>query len=590
MKNKFNYLAIQFIMIAIVLATIIHCAFEYRKKQNIIPILNSHIEKLQTNFDAVKFYQHNIADLIHLSTIQKPHLIDILSKISDTKTKEQKDHLREELYDLLKDDYKTLKTLGVLQYHFVTPDNITFLRMHKPSKYDDNLSSVRYSFRYVNQYKKIFRGFDQGKTTHAFRNIYPVYDSNGTYLCALDISFSSDVLQDYLTNIAHLHTHLLINKSIFSVKAWKRKDLAVKYLQSSENDGYKLTMTRDHSVKKCITENAVDIAAIKDYITTEMSKSQPFSTYYKKLSDINVISFIPIMESEHNSTVAWLVSYEKSLPIAITIKTEIRTRNFLIFTIFILLYLIYYALRDKIKTEEKLKIRNCQLIQQSKLAQMGEMMDAVAHQWKQPLNAISLHTELLSSDFNDDVIDRKYIDEYQKSIHGYIEHMTTTLTEFRDFFKSNNNIEDVYFTEIFNSLSLLMKDELMKNAITMKYSCESGMFVRANKNDMKQLFMNFIVNAKDEMVKSDIPRDNRFIDIKCKKENNLMVITVKDSGNGIPEEYLEKIFEPRFTTKAETGGTGIGLYMSVKIIQKYSGDIKVYNDNGAVFKVTMPSA
>jgi signal transduction histidine kinase len=596
-RIKIRYISLLFILFTVAITYSIYHLFEIKNIKRVESILLIHNDKLLTHVNALNYHQKNIADLIYLSTTQKPKVLEILSHVKSSVSIEDRDILRKKLYDILKNDYERIKTMGVLQYHFVMVDNRTFLRMHKPSKYDDNLSAVRYSFRYVNKNQKIFRGFDQGRTTHAFRNIYPIFDSAGNYLCALDISFPSDALQDYLTNIGHLHTHLLINKSVFDVKAWNRIDTVVKYLQSSEDIDYLLTMTPSHSVEKCITQNTKNISSIKKKIHSKIQKGKRFSLAYKVEDKIKVLSFLPIKEQEFHTTVAWIVAYEDSPSIASVLEINYLTRNYLMLIVLFLLYIAYRLLGQKnqlsqklVHEQEKRHIQNEQLIQQSKLAQMGEMIDSTAHQWKQPLNAITLHTDLLCNDFKDDVIDKKYIREYQESMFGYVDYMTTTLAEFREFFKPNQKVEEFGLKEIINSISILLKDELLKNSTVVRYECNINPNIKANKNDIKQLFMNLIVNAKDEMINSDIAKDRRVIIISCHKDDKKLTIKVKDSANGIPDGLCEKIFEPRFTTKQGSGGTGIGLYMSTQIIKKYHGSIRAYNseEGGAVFEVTIP--
>ncbi len=595
--RKIRYITLLFILSAIILTYSIYHLFELKNSTRIDSILVTYNDKLQTHVNALNYHQKNLADLIYLSTIQKPEVLEILSLATVSTSLEDRARLRERLYNILKDDYERMKTMGVLQYHFVMADNRTFLRMHKPSRYDDNLSTVRYSFRYVNSKKKIFRGFDQGKTTHAFRNIYPIFDSNGDYLCALDISFPSDALQDYLTNIGHLHTHLLIKKSVFGVKAWDRIDTVVKYLQSTEDIDYLLTMTPTHGVKKCIIDNRKNIMGIKNRIHSKIEEGNRFSLVYRVDDEIKVISFLPIQEKEFHTNAAWIVAYEDSPSISSILEVNQMSRNYIILIVIFLLYFIYHMLNQKNELNEKLlheketkRIQNEYLIQQSKLAQMGEMMDATAHQWKQPLNAITLHTDILYSDFKDGNIDEKYMGEYQKSMYEYVDFMTTTLSEFREFFKPNQKIEEFGLKEIIKSISILLKDELLKNSTLVNFSCDKDPQLKANKNDIKQLFMNLIVNAKDEMVNNNIPKDSRSITISCDIADKQAIIRVEDSGNGIPEGLCEKIFEPRFTTKQGSGGTGIGLYMSIQIIKKYNGSIRAYNseEGGAVFEIVIP--
>jgi len=158
-------------------------------------------------------------------------------------TTEEKAILRKELQKILASKYALLKMKGVLQYHFILPNNESFLRMHKVDKFGDDLTNVRADFKYINKMKVPIHGFTQGRTTHGFRNTYPIINDKGEHLGAMEISFSSDSFQEYLTNISKIHTHFLVDKNIFDSNAWKRDDLIVKYTQSEEDKDFMLAIS-----------------------------------------------------------------------------------------------------------------------------------------------------------------------------------------------------------------------------------------------------------------------------------------------------------------------------------------------------------
>jgi len=250
------------------------------------------------------------------------------------------------------------------------------------------------------------------------------------------------------------------------------------------------------------------------------------------------------------------------------------------------------ALEDRVILQvEELREKDKLLMQQTKMASMGEMIDAIAHQWKQPLNALGIYSDLLKGDFKDNQVDDEYINNFTDDIQKQISHMVDTLAEFRNFFKPDNNAQRINLRSIFDIISLLLKDELLKCNIQLKYQCADDITLFANKNDIKHLFINLIVNAKDEMVKQEIDSRDRVVEIECidSNDDNVM-IRVKDNGKGIPVDAMESIFKPHFTTKGEEGGTGVGLYMCKQITDKYSGTISVHNEIGAVFQITLPKA
>ncbi len=225
------------------------------------------------------------------------------------------------------------------------------------------------------------------------------------------------------------------------------------------------------------------------------------------------------------------------------------------------------------------------LIQQSKMAAMGEMMDAVAHQWKQPLNALSMYSEIIKSDFADGSVDRKYIDEFSQNIQIQIDHMVDTLDEFRSFFRPDKENEDFTVSEVIDSVMFLTKDEFMKNRIVISVEKESEIKLHGSKNEFKHLILNIINNAKDAFNDNNI-EGKRMITIRLLDDEHGRRIEIEDNAGGIPKEVIPDIFKANVTTKEEGKGTGIGLYMSMQIAEKYGAELTVKNVNeGACFTI-----
>lgn len=235
---------------------------------------------------------------------------------------------------------------------------------------------------------------------------------------------------------------------------------------------------------------------------------------------------------------------------------------------------------DARKNQEKV------LEQQSRSAAMGEMMDAVAHQWKQPLNALTMYGDLLYSDFKDGTVDLDYIERMLKDINYQIEHMTTTLSEFRTFFRPNKKIQKINLYKSIQSLLLLMKDELLKNTIDVELELDKNITLNIVENEFKHVVLNIINNAKDAFIENSI--SHRKIKISALYTDEFIEISICDNAGGIPKDIIDTIFKPNVTTKAEGKGTGIGLYMSARIIEKSHGSIYAYNHgDGACFNIEL---
>jgi len=234
---------------------------------------------------------------------------------------------------------------------------------------------------------------------------------------------------------------------------------------------------------------------------------------------------------------------------------------------------------EKNRKNEKL------LLQQSKMAAMGEMMDAVAHQWKQPLNALSMYSELIKSDYEDGSVDQAYVDQFRDDIQTQIDHMVNTLDEFRTFFRPNKDNQHFLLSDVVNSVLFLTKDDLLKNRITVNIEQDDPISIKGSENEFKHLVLNIINNAKDAFNDNHI--EKRVIRIRIIQDRKGNRLEIEDNAGGIPQEIINDIFKANVTSKGEGKGTGIGLYMSTQIAAKHHATLTVKNQNeGACFTVT----
>jgi signal transduction histidine kinase len=255
--------------------------------------------------------------------------------------------------------------------------------------------------------------------------------------------------------------------------------------------------------------------------------------------------------------------------------------------IFLMGTLFYWRLRRE--SRARIKAQSIMLQQQSKMASMGEMMDAVAHQWKQPLNALSMYSDLMKSDYEDGRVDKAYVDDMVEGVQAQIAHMTNTLSEFRNFFRPNTGIRIFNLSDVISSVQFLVKDEFLKNSISIEVDIDEGIRLEGNENEFKHLILNIINNAKDAFNEGTVV--TRLIRIQALEEADYITLSIKDNAGGIPEHVLDHIFEANFTTKEAGKGTGIGLYMSEQILKKMKGSIKVSNiDQGACFTIKLVKA
>lgn len=230
------------------------------------------------------------------------------------------------------------------------------------------------------------------------------------------------------------------------------------------------------------------------------------------------------------------------------------------------------------------------LIEQSRFIALGEMISNIAHQWRQPLNSISLFIQKITcADLLNETLTKEELNDIEKGITNQLTYMSNTIDIFQNFY--NKNKKDIELFNISNTIKntlTILGPMLLKNSIKLnlqiKYSCS----LKGIENELIQVLMNLISNSKDVFEERNI--ENKMINININKKDNNCIIKISDNGGGINQNIIEKIFDPYFTTKHQSRGTGLGLYMSRVIITKdFDGQIKVENiENGVEFIITLP--
>ncbi len=244
------------------------------------------------------------------------------------------------------------------------------------------------------------------------------------------------------------------------------------------------------------------------------------------------------------------------------------------------------SLEDKIDKEvEKNRKQDQQMLEQSRLAQMGEMISMIAHQWRQPLTAISAAGSAINSKARMGRLKDDTAIELSKDIIDYSLHLSQTINDFRDFFKDDKTKTQTNFTDIVNS-SLKIVETAIQNKdikIIKEFNCEDNF--TSYPHELKQVVLNIIKNAEDVLIENNIEKP--YIKINSYKQDDSIVLEISDNAGGIPEDIIDKIFNPYFSTKTKKDGTGLGLYMSKTIIEEHcGGKLSVSNsEDGAIFKI-----
>jgi PAS domain S-box-containing protein len=233
--------------------------------------------------------------------------------------------------------------------------------------------------------------------------------------------------------------------------------------------------------------------------------------------------------------------------------------------------------------------------EQGKLASMGEMIGNIAHQWRQPLSVISTAVTGMKLQKEYNLLTDKIFNDDCDAINENVQYLSKTIDDFRNFIKGDESFSNVKISEIIEDTLHILDASFLIHYIKINLSIDDDLEIYANKNELQQALINILNNAKDILVEK-IDDKERMISISTKKiDDSSLELKICDTGGGIPADVIERIFEPYFTTKHQSQGTGLGLSMTHKIItERHNQVISIanekfkYNDKeyiGACFKI-----
>jgi len=237
---------------------------------------------------------------------------------------------------------------------------------------------------------------------------------------------------------------------------------------------------------------------------------------------------------------------------------------------------------SKIVEQERL------LFQQARMSAMGEMIAAIAHQWRQPLNALGIMVQDVKLEHDQNGVSDEYMSTFKQRSMDQINFMSKTIDSFRDFFKINKEKVDFDVTETILDVVRLLRPQFASSGIFIIVNADKKQKVNGYPNEFMQVVLNILNNARDALIDKKPQTPQIIIDVSEKAA--FCVITIADNGGGLDKKIIDKVFDPYFTTKGPDKGTGIGLYMSKTIIEvNMDGLLSVRNkEDGCEFTIKLP--
>ncbi len=261
------------------------------------------------------------------------------------------------------------------------------------------------------------------------------------------------------------------------------------------------------------------------------------------------------------------------------------------------LQILNESLEERVSEElEKNKKQNIILQQQARLAALGEMIGNIAHQWRQPLSAITTRASSMQVKQEIGILEDREIHDTMEGIIKSANFLSQTIEDFRDFLRTDKIKKEFLMQKVIYDIYAIIKASYESNNIKMSFDIDNELKYIGNPNELSQVILNILNNARDALLINQI--EKKYVSICTSKEENNILITISDNGGGIPAYIIDKVFDPYFTTKHQNQGTGIGLYMSMQIIRdNFDGNLFVKNEetlfegkmyNGAKFTIELP--
>ena len=247
------------------------------------------------------------------------------------------------------------------------------------------------------------------------------------------------------------------------------------------------------------------------------------------------------------------------------------------------------SLEEKVQEEiEKNREKEQLLVQKSKFIALGEMISNIAHQWRQPLSELSSILMFIKFKYSINALDSETMQKKSQEADRVLEYMSHTIDDFRNFFMPKKEKEEFNLRKEIQLVMNIISSTLDNYNIKVEMNIDENIKIITYLNEYKQVVLNILSNAKDILIDKNLK--NPLIKITVNEDKNYVILNIEDNGGGVLVEPKGKIFEPYFTTKEDSNGTGIGLYMSKIIVEKnMKGKLRVKNVNdGAQFSIYIP--
>lgn len=411
-----------------------------------------------------------------------------------------------------------------------------------------------------------------------------------TFSQEYEISWVTKIIKEFFI-IGNQDKNKILQHSIISNindKNIKIKELVNKIILELSNENYEIVSSLIDNVNFEINTISIYITNLTNYdLNMAISEKRDTQKIFNILSMILNISIVLVFLFSIVLSIV-IITHFKRLHFGLEDAVNEKTKELL-------------ALNESLEKRIQNEVGNSRkkdliMFQQARLASLGEMISNIAHQWRQPLGSLMMIIQGIGTKMELGKLTPQIVEKKVKDAILLGNNMSNTLEDFQNFFKPNRGKEEFSLKECIEHSFELSKYILDKEKIELHLKILHDVKMHGFFNELSHVFLNIISNSKDALISKE---HKKLIEITVKKSKNKIRINIVDNGGGIDEEILPHVFEPYYTTKYKSAGTGIGLYMSQQIIQKHmQGTIDCKNiyykiadqdfENCTLFTITIP--
>lgn len=481
---------------------------------------------------------------------------------------------------------------SAVAFNFHLPDGNMFLRVQDPKRFGDNNLKARPMLRAVLEKRAPASGIEVCSKNISQRYLQPIF-VNGTLTGVIEIGVDISFIANRVASISSMRNVVLMNQKTSNLlNCGKVNGFKAEYFNNSGIPLEKLfNKNSDTITRETVTHKSGEYEIIKSFDIIDFSgdtagrmlflnKTSGLTHWYRehiiRALLICAAGIILIIMVASRGFLDSITELEKEHDENISKLKEINL-----------------SLEDRVRREvENCRMKDQIINQQQKVADMGLMLSALAHHWRQPINAVGLYVQDLSEAYKNNELNTEYIEEFERKNMNLLNKLSDSIDRYRSFFEPSVEKTDFEVIKVFGEINEMLSAALSSSSVKLTMSCKcsdkefdcvmldriphcefKGTRIKGFLNEFKQTLLNIIYNSIDAINERYTKEENGVkdgqINISLRVTEISITITISDNGTGIPEDIIDKVFNPFFTTKEEGKGTGIGLYMAKTVIEKY---------------------